>query len=304
MDTTKRNGQPDRVADISPDGDVVLVVGAENVRLRVQSQCLRSASKVFGKMFGPDWSEGQRLLKEAPTEIPLPEDDADAMRTVCHIIHHRNDLVPPHLSAEEVLRIAIEVDKYDLKVAFKYANVGWLKPRINAERVDMGYLLVAAYLFDNTDAFMAHALTLILHYNGSYLNFLDDELISEIISSRIFCLLEERRTRFRAGLCELLTSGKRDACECGWGKYRNEKYERILAEYTPMKMLNASIADIIAKIEGVSTENMGKSTLCLRSRKDHEPLPYSQTFLGTLETLRKESRISIDDVRSFRVPEM
>lgn len=132
MDTTNCNSKPDRVADISSDGDVVLIVGAENLRLRVQSQCLRSASEVFSKMFGPDWSEGQSLSKEAPTETPLPEDDTDAMQTICYIIHHRNDLVPSHLSAEEVLRIAIEVDKYDLKVAFKYANVGWLKPRINA----------------------------------------------------------------------------------------------------------------------------------------------------------------------------
>ncbi|MCJ1439292.1 hypothetical protein MMC27_008684 [Xylographa pallens] len=178
----------DRVADIAPDGDVVLIVGVENIRLRVYSQCLRSASNTFGAMFGPDWNEGQRLSKESPTEVPLLEDDAEAMRTICCVVHHRNDLVPQHLTAKEVLQISIEVDKYDLKVALKYASVEWLKPRVNAERVEMGNLLAAAFLFDNTDVFMAHTIALILHYHGSYLAFLDDEFTSQIIPSSTFCM--------------------------------------------------------------------------------------------------------------------
>jgi hypothetical protein len=76
MDAAKYNIQPDCVTDILPDGDVVLVVGGDNIRLRVYSQCLRSASQVFAAMFGPNWSDGQRLSRESPTEVPLPEDDA------------------------------------------------------------------------------------------------------------------------------------------------------------------------------------------------------------------------------------
>jgi hypothetical protein len=41
----ERNCKLDPVPDISPDGDVVLVVGPRNVRLRIQSQVLRCASK-------------------------------------------------------------------------------------------------------------------------------------------------------------------------------------------------------------------------------------------------------------------
>jgi hypothetical protein len=187
MDSAKRNDESDRVGDISPDGDVILIVGAENARLRVYSQCLRSASKVFGVMFGPDWREGQRFSRESPTEVSLPKDDADAMRTICCLVHHRNDLVTEHLRADEVLQIAIAVDKYDLKIALKYASIEWLKPRIDAERVEMGHLLVAAFLFDNAEMFLAHTITLILHYNGSYLDFLDDEFTSQIMPSRMFC---------------------------------------------------------------------------------------------------------------------
>ena len=172
--------------DIFPDGDVVLIVGRDNIRLRAHSQCLRSASQVFATMFGPTWSEGQRLSREPPTEVPLPEGDADAMRTICFIVHHRNDLVPEHLTAEEVLQIAIEADKYDLRSALKFASPGWLQPRESAERVEMGCVLAAAFLFNNTDLFKANLLTLVIHYNGSYLDFLDDEITDQIIPSRMF----------------------------------------------------------------------------------------------------------------------
>jgi hypothetical protein len=188
MDTAERNGKLDPVTDISPDGDVVLVVGPRNVRLRIHSQCLRCASKVFDAMFRPHWSEGQGLSKNFPREVPLVEGDADALRTICCVIHHRNDDVPQSLTPKEVLQIVIEADKYDLNVALKYASVEWLKPRGNADRVDMGYLLAAAFLFGDMDTFVAHTLELILHYKGSYLEFLDDEITSQIVPLKTFCM--------------------------------------------------------------------------------------------------------------------
>jgi hypothetical protein len=180
MDTAERNDKLDPVPDISPDGDVVLVVGPRNVRLRIQSQCLRCASRVFGAMFGPTWSEGQGLSKESPREVRLVEDDADALRIICCVIHHRNNDVPQSPTPKEVLQIAIEADKYDLNVALAQ----WLKPRGKPEREDMGYLLAAAFLFGDMDMFVAYALTLILHYTGSYLEFLDDKITGQIVPSK------------------------------------------------------------------------------------------------------------------------
>lgn len=71
-----------------------------------------------------------------------------------------------------------------------------------------------------------------------------------------------------------------------------------------MKILNASIADIIAKMERVSTEDMEKTKYCSSAyRNYHDPLPYRQTLLGTLDTLSKENRICIGCVRSIGVAE-
>lgn len=82
------------IADIAPDGDVILFVGPEKTPLKVYSQCLRAASKVFRVMFGPDWSEGKGLTSRSPREIPLEEDDASALRTILCVLHHRNAEVP------------------------------------------------------------------------------------------------------------------------------------------------------------------------------------------------------------------
>lgn len=182
------SGMSDSVTDISSDGDVVLVVGPQNRRLRVQSQCLRYASRVFRAMFGPHWSDGQDLCKESPKEILLVEDDADALRTICCVIHHRNDTVPQALAPSKVLQVAIEADKYDCDIALKYASAQWLQLRDDADMVDLGYLMAAAYLFGNMEAFAALTLALILHHEGSYLELLDKELISESIPWKTFCM--------------------------------------------------------------------------------------------------------------------
>ena len=132
-------------------------------------------------MFGPTWSEGQGLSRESPREVRLVEDNADALRIICCIIHHLNNDVLQSPTPIEVLQIAIEADKYDLNVALKYARAQWLKPKGRLEREDIRYLLAAAFLFGNMDMFVAHALALILYYTGSYLEFLNDEITGQIV---------------------------------------------------------------------------------------------------------------------------
>jgi len=161
MDIAERNYKLDPVLDISPDSDVVLVVGPRNVRLRIQSQVLRCAS--------------------FPREVQLVEDYTDTLRIICYVIYYRNNDVPQSLTLREVLQITIEANKYDLNIALKYARVQWLKPRGRPEREDIGYLLAVAFLFGDIDMFIAHALALILHYTGSYLEFLNVEITSQIV---------------------------------------------------------------------------------------------------------------------------
>ena len=49
------------VVNIATDGDVILIVGPEKARLRVQSLFLKAVSNPFSVMFGPDWKEGHDI---------------------------------------------------------------------------------------------------------------------------------------------------------------------------------------------------------------------------------------------------
>ena len=177
----------DSFEEIYSNGDVVLVVGPQAARLRVHSQCLSSASKVFRAMFGPTWSEGKDLSGDSPKEIPLPEDDPSALYAICCVVHHRNDLLPQEFSPEDVLKIAIEADKYDLFTALKYARTQWLQQRESNDVIEIASLMTAALLFDDMDMFVAHGLALILHYNGSYVRILENSTICQILPDNTIC---------------------------------------------------------------------------------------------------------------------
>lgn len=82
------------MAETHPNGDVVFVVGDEKYRIRVSSIILRNSSPVFKVLLGPRFAEGQQLFNEGYVEVPLPEDDPDALTPILHVLRGRNDLVP------------------------------------------------------------------------------------------------------------------------------------------------------------------------------------------------------------------
>ncbi len=180
----------DPFKDISLNGDLILVIGERKARLRVHSPILSCASKVFSVMFGPNWSEGKDLSKEFPKEVTLVEDDANALYTILCVVHHRNDMVPQTLSPREVLQIAIEADKYDLRTALIYARARWLQHRDTADLLEMAYLMAAALLFDDIETFVEHGLALILRYTGSYLELLKDSVLCQILPDSTACELK------------------------------------------------------------------------------------------------------------------
>jgi hypothetical protein len=104
-----RDNTPSMVVNIATDGDVILVVGPEKAKLRVQSLFLKAASKPFPAMFGPDWKEGHDILDlREPVGLSLPEDNASALKLVCAIIH-----------------------QYDCVQALKFGSGSWLWPDKN-----------------------------------------------------------------------------------------------------------------------------------------------------------------------------
>jgi hypothetical protein len=188
MPTIKSTNSPGPSTDIDPKGDVLLVVGPDKAQFRVQSQCLRCASKVFGLILGDKDATTQISAPGNVSHHALPEDDADAMRTILYVIHHRNHTVSRNLTEKQILQIAIVASKYDLLVALDYASEKWLN--IIQPASDMksrGYLMAAAYLFRNQAAFRAHTQALVLNFSRSYLENTDTKLLTQFIPWKIFC---------------------------------------------------------------------------------------------------------------------
>ena len=104
---------------------------------------------------------------------------------ICAIIHHKNNMVPETLAADDLLRIAVTADKYDCIDALKFASRNWLQPREN-KAGDLMLLTAAAYLFQNAPAFKEITATLILNYGGSYLA-LSCARVESVMAWSVFC---------------------------------------------------------------------------------------------------------------------
>ena len=179
------NGQSETHA-IAPSGDTILVVGDRKTELQVHSFCMRTASKVFDAMFGPHFSEGQPSNGNHPKKIPMPDDNAAAMTTICNVIHHRNDLLPDVLQPSELPEIALAADKYDCVLVLKYVMIQWLDFKEPITFFDLGSLLIAAYVFDNSDAFRRVAQKLITGFPCAYHSLMQSKY-GETIPLSIYC---------------------------------------------------------------------------------------------------------------------
>ena len=186
MDASDTANAPSETHAIASTGDIILVVGEEKTELRVHSVCMRIASKVFDAMLGPHFSEGQPSKGDLPKEITMPDDNATAMAMICTVIHHRNDLLPDVPEPGELAEIALAADKYDCVLALKFALFQWLDFSESDTFSNLGRRLIAAYVFDNSNAFRHATRRLITDFNLSYLSLIDTKF-SEIMPSSIYC---------------------------------------------------------------------------------------------------------------------
>jgi hypothetical protein len=182
MDLTTKNDNSEP-ADICPFGDIVLLVGPKERRLRVSSHCLRVASKVFNVMLGPRWMRADDQ-KDSP-EVRLPEDDSKGMRLFCAVIHYRHDLIPEELPSRLVLKFAILVDKYDTATALSFAIPNLLTRMEPKTSPDLAYVAAASMIFHDDRIFQQVCQRLIFRHNSSYLDLHEDELLRQWLPFRL-----------------------------------------------------------------------------------------------------------------------
>ncbi|KAG7285745.1 hypothetical protein NEMBOFW57_008039 [Staphylotrichum longicolle] len=151
---------------LDSQGDLILIVHEAgkaaplSSSFLVSSKILSLASRVFSAMLSPEYAEGRQLqetrekeLGEIPT-IELHEDDIAAMDFILSVIHFKTDRLNHLLTAEEIAKIAVQSDKYDLNNSLAPWISQWCDHRrfpVSAGNKlrDMGYGILAAYLFQS-----------------------------------------------------------------------------------------------------------------------------------------------------------
>ncbi|PVH91489.1 hypothetical protein DM02DRAFT_678066 [Periconia macrospinosa] len=293
------------IADhIAVDGDVVLVIGPEMVKLRVHSLFLKVTSKPFAAMFRPDWKEGKSLPNRTePAELSLPEDDPAAMRLICAVIHHKNDEVPHTLPARKVLAIAITADKYDCLDVLRFASEMWLIPDKH-ETGNLMLLAAAAYVFRAESAFKEITKALLLTYCGPYLT-LSCEEIESAMTWRVFCQLEEARSFARLALADILLKGVNDPTgicvhKCGWSSKYAYAYIKLLERHDlwPKNLFLLSISEAIELAEKIPDpipeEPSGHCTFAYK----HSAPEYRKYRRWSIEELIKSMSLCLYCVRA------
>ncbi|CCC05470.1 unnamed protein product [Sordaria macrospora k-hell] len=180
-------GDDSKTVEVSPTGDIILVVGSpdeKQLRLRVLSIILRSASKVFDRMFSPGWIESSRTFSpESPINIDLPEDDPDSMKTICYALHHRNDMIPfADMDGKHILQAVRVIDKYDMGTAMQLVTERWFRQvTFHRSSTDLMYLVAAAELLKRNEFFPKLTWLVMISHTGSYLSFYGDNLLMETL---------------------------------------------------------------------------------------------------------------------------
>lgn len=142
--TTTQSGAKTNASDwvASPDGEGDVLFTFPNYtgpltrkpKLLVKSSVLASASSVFRAMFGPHFSEGQNLSKHNktnPKQIPLPDDNAHTLRTICFVLHSNSNKEASSLCCMGcVLSYAMLLDKYAMKETLKHKSEEYIKKQV------------------------------------------------------------------------------------------------------------------------------------------------------------------------------
>ena len=136
--------------DVDADGDLILVLGV--VQLKVSSKSLSLASNVFKAMFKQGFTEGNAMHTRSTNlpSIKLPDDNVDAMTTICRMIHHNPDHTST-ISIDRIKDVAITADKYDSIMALS----PWSALCMNTFR-EVGATILAKNLLFPAFAFNDH----------------------------------------------------------------------------------------------------------------------------------------------------
>ena len=83
-------------------------------------------------------------------EVPLGDNDPEALAVILRIVHHQHDWAPTSLDEDRLYQVAILCDKYDIRRALETWLDIWLIPYPDGQEalVQAGKWLFMTYAFD------------------------------------------------------------------------------------------------------------------------------------------------------------
>ncbi|KAK2126171.1 hypothetical protein NOF04DRAFT_1220445 [Fusarium oxysporum II5] len=209
-EATETVAQHKFVRDLIPGGDLILAVGPHRTLLRVASAFLCEISPVFAVMFGPNFEEGDRLRNRQPGDpemvLELPDDDPLAFDNTILVLYG-SDPSTQDCDPDDIQKISILVDKYDMVSRFAFASVYWFAKYAWADDPEETWqLTTAAYWMQNPDAFFTFSKKLVKQLQPSHLSYVTS-MPDKVLGLRLCLAIEEQRVHKLAnevkgkGLC-------------------------------------------------------------------------------------------------------
>ena len=158
--------------EIDPDGDLQMdfpdPTEGDPGQLRgllVSKHILRLSSPVFRTMLADDSpfheSRNKTLNKDGIQVINFEDDDVASMEILMNAIHLQNHRVPMNLTINQLGRLAVVCDKYDIRCLGPWAEM-WSKPYLDDFCSPRGRQLLIATVFRLADWFFDLTENLIL----------------------------------------------------------------------------------------------------------------------------------------------
>ncbi|KAF8857824.1 hypothetical protein BDZ45DRAFT_422472 [Acephala macrosclerotiorum] len=254
----------EEMVKIDSDGDVLFIVscGKLTARLLVSSKVLSLASPVFAAMFSPRFEEGSSLNSGYPSEVPLPEDDPEAMTLLCNCLHFRTDHIPRNVKFSQLKALAVLCDKYNVAKAISAWSILWLQ-KWETSKCEDGFegLLAVAYALDCAEAFAKLSKKAILNQVGPF----DTHRVLDgfdMVPKSLLVDLEVQRGAVQASLQKAIEDVATPILTTTTCKYRNElahAYFRGLhgSSLWPLseKFRQASLSTIMQRISWIPESN-------------------------------------------------
>ncbi|KAK5674440.1 hypothetical protein LTS10_012828 [Elasticomyces elasticus] len=261
---------------IAEEGDIVLVLEDGKKRIKVQAAViftliLSFKSKVFKKMLGPHFLEGQtQRSPEQPQDIQLSDDNANAMELMCKLLHLGRP-VGIKCTPRDLSRMASLADKYDCVDAVSLISEAllkrWAAPDISCTKSSgqgLARFAAVALALRLDDLFVQTTRCMVLDMSISFSAACNDELSASVLLG-----LEEQRQFVRNSLLNALaahTAGKCILDRCNvtstTSTFEKEMVRRLGLKYWPPCWEAQSLREFLEKLAVDGDVALGHTYTC------------------------------------------